>query len=126
MSLRRATTLAVALATVAATLTACGSDDGPPLSAEGAAGRDVADNAGCSACHSTDGSTKPGPTWSGLAGSSVELADGSTVVADEAYLRQSIMDPGAQQVAGFTIVMPPNNLNPDQIDAVVSYIEELS
>ncbi|MFV0258070.1 MAG: c-type cytochrome [Acidimicrobiales bacterium] len=125
--IRRRPAVPTAVAVVTALgLATCGADAGTPLSAEAEAGREVADASGCSACHSADGSARPGPTWSGLAGSSVELADGSTVVADAGYLRQSITDPGSQQVAGFTIVMPPSNLDPSQVDAVVAYIEELS
>ena len=41
---------------------------------------------GCVGCHSVDGSPLTGPTWFGLFGSNVELADGTTVIADEALL----------------------------------------
>lgn len=79
----------------------------------------------CAGCHSTNGDKKSGPTWQGLAGSEVALADGSTVVADRAYLTRSIEDPGADVVDGFAPIMPDLNLYPDQIDAIVTYIQEL-
>ena len=59
---------------------ACGDDPGPDdstLSAAGRRGKQVANDNGCAACHSTSGSKSTGPTWKGLAGSTVELADGS-------------------------------------------------
>jgi cytochrome c oxidase subunit 2 len=57
---------------------------------------------GCAACHSTTGSAGVGPTWLGLYGHEVELQDGTIVVADDDYLVQSIKDPKAQVVKGFT------------------------
>ena len=84
-------------------LAACGDDGGDRpegLSAEGQRGAELADDKGCSACHR---SGAVGPRWEGLFGSTVELDDGSTVVADEAYLTLAITDPGAQTVAGFDV-----------------------
>jgi len=63
----------------------------------------------CSGCHSLDGTTLVGPTWQGLWMREEEMADGSTVVADEEYIRNSILNPNAHVVAGFNPdVMPPN------------------
>ncbi len=72
-----------------------------PVSAE--EGRRLAEMMGCMACHSTDGSTlgKEGPTWKNLFGMQRVFADGTRAVADEAYLRQSILDPAAKVVKGF-------------------------
>jgi cytochrome c oxidase subunit 2 len=55
----------------------------------------------CKACHSINGTAGNGPTWTGLFGHEVELADGSIVSADEAYLTQSILEPKSQVVKGF-------------------------
>ncbi len=55
----------------------------------------------CKACHSINGAAGNGPTWLGLFGHEVELADGSVVIADEAYLTQSIKEPQSQVVRGF-------------------------
>ena len=57
---------------------------------------------GCIGCHSLDGTRMTGPTWFGLYGANVELADGTTVVADDAFLAESILDPKAKEVAGFS------------------------
>ena len=49
-----------------------------------------------------------GPTWFGLYGSDVKLEDGRTVVADDAFIAESILDPKATEVEGFApTVMPP-------------------
>jgi cytochrome c oxidase subunit 2 len=66
---------------------------------------------GCTACHATttDSTATLGPSWLGLFGREEQLADGSTITADEAYLVESIIDPNAHIVAGFQPnVMPPN------------------
>lgn len=63
----------------------------------------------CVSCHSVDGSTLVGPTWQDLFGSEETLTDGSTVAVDEAYLRNSILNPAAQIVAGYENVAMPAN-----------------
>jgi hypothetical protein len=66
-------------------------------------GKRLSELLGCVACHSTDGSTlaKVGPSWKGLFGSRRSLADGTTTVANEEYLRESIHLPTARIVRGF-------------------------
>ncbi len=51
---------------------------------------------GCMGCHNTDGSESVGPTWRGLWGSNRTFVDGTTRVADENYLTQSIRAPQSQ------------------------------
>ena len=117
-----------ALVTVPLLLAACGSDESSAdldLSPQAQRGADVAADKGCQSCHSIDGSGGTGPTWQGLAGSEVELSDGETVVADAAYLKQSIQDPAAATVEGFSPIMPPFDLSPEELDALVAYIEAL-
>jgi cytochrome c oxidase subunit 2 len=84
---------------------------------------------GCLACHSLDGTTIIGPTWQGLAGSQVELTDGTTVTVDEEYLRNSVLDPNAQVVAGFQPGIMPQNfaniLSEDQINQIITFIMSL-
>jgi cytochrome c oxidase subunit 2 len=90
-------------------------------------GERVATSNGCLSCHSTDGSEKVGPSWLGLFGSQNQLEDGSTVVADEAYLRNSILDPGSQVVAGYSPVMPDayGLLTEEEVNALIEYIKSL-
>jgi cytochrome c oxidase subunit 2 len=81
---------------------------------------------GCAACHSIDGSKGIGPTWAGLAGEEVELADGSSIKADDAYLAESIKAPQAKIVAGFeNQQMIQFNLSDEQIADIIAYIKTL-
>ncbi len=61
---------------------------------------------GCLRCHSLDGSTYLGPSWAGVYHSTVPLADGTKVYADEEYLTESMMDPQAKLHRGFQAIMP--------------------
>ncbi|OZG70729.1 cytochrome B [Hahella sp. CCB-MM4] len=93
---------------------------------QAALGKRLVQNLGCTACHSTDGRQGVGPTWKNLFGKSETLADGSTVIADEQYLEDSILHPGAQVVKGFSPVMPTYSMNEEDLAAVLAYLESLS
>ena len=81
---------------------------------------------GCMGCHSVDGTKMTGPTWFGLFGSNVELADGKIVIADEAFLSESILDSKANEVAGFSpTTMPSYTLTQAEIDNIIAYIKTL-
>lgn len=81
---------------------------------------------GCAACHSVNGAQGIGPTWLGLFGHEVPLADGTTVIADEAYLTESIREPQAKIVEGFeTQLMPTYDFTDEQIADIVAYIQTL-
>ncbi|HEY5731009.1 MAG TPA: c-type cytochrome, partial [Anaerolineales bacterium] len=81
---------------------------------------------GCVACHSFNGAAGIGPTWFGLAGSEVQLSDGSMAVADDAFLAESIRDPQASIVAGFeTQPMPAYGFTDEQIADIIAYIKTL-
>jgi cytochrome c oxidase subunit 2 len=88
-------------------------------------GRQLAQSRGCIACHSIDGSRMAGPTWQGLFGHRVTLADGSTVTADENYLEESILAPNAKLVQGYPPAMPPLPLNPAEVAALIAYIKTI-
>jgi len=79
----------------------------------------------CVACHSIDGSEGVGSTWLGLYGSTKTLSDDSTIEADDAYLRESILDPGAKVVKGYQPAMPPYSFDEDQLNALIAYIQSL-
>jgi cytochrome c oxidase subunit 2 len=81
---------------------------------------------GCAACHSINGTAGIGPTWLGLFGSEVKLADGSIVTADESFITESISTPQAKIVAGFENQrMPQYSFTADQLAALVAYIKTL-
>lgn len=86
----------------------------------------IVQRAGCGTCHGASGQGGVGPAWVGLAGSQVELSDGSVVVADDGYLFESIRDPGGKRVAGYNVPMPGNSLSDEEISDVVAYIRSLS
>ena len=88
------------------------------------AGLEVAKDAGCVACH-TAVDTDLAPSWIDLWGSEVELDDGSTVLADEAYIRRSIEDPDAQVVSGYRPTMPLIPLSAEEKSQLISYIGSL-
>ena len=93
-----------------------------------AAGSELYRGKGCVACHTIDGSPRVGPTFKALYGKTVTvLTDGKerTVVADEGYLRKSILQPNADLVKGFPPVMPPEKMTDEELSALVGYIESL-
>lgn len=84
---------------------------------------------GCNACHSLDGSVSVGPTWQGVYQSQEQLTDGSSVVVDEAYLHESIVDPNAKIVAGYNPGIMPQNfgevLTEEQIADIIEFIKSI-
>jgi cytochrome c oxidase subunit 2 len=92
---------------------------------DAARGQRLYESSGCKACHSTDGSPLVGPTWMGLWDEAVELEDGSSVIADEAYIIESIREPNAKIVKGFAPGMPQFNLSDRQIADLIEFIKTL-
>lgn len=82
----------------------------------------------CATCHSVDGTANSGPTWFNLYGNEQPLADGSTIVADENYIRESILYPGRKIHAGYANVMPQFQglLSDQQIDGIIAYMRTIS
>ncbi len=80
----------------------------------------------CTTCHVANG-TGRGPSLNGVFGNKVLLADGSTVTADEAYIRESILEPKAKIVAGYQPVMPTFQglVTEEQILNLTAYIKSL-
>lgn len=79
----------------------------------------------CKTCHSLDGTPGTAPSFKGVFGKHETLADGSTVLVDEAYIKESILSPTAKVVKGFQPVMPPfaGQLDDKQLDALVAFIK---
>src|SRR5712672_3876271 len=80
----------------------------------------------CNTCHLPDG-TGRAPSLNGLYGAKVLLADGSTVTADDAYLRESVLNPQAKIVAGYQPLMPTfqGQMTEEQILNLTAYIKSL-
>lgn len=90
-------------------------------------GEELVEKSGCLGCHSTDGTTKIGPTWKGLFGKRELLANGATVTVDDNFIKEKIYDPGAAPVKGFPPVMPTfkGQLSDDDVTAIIAYIKTL-
>ncbi|HWY20716.1 MAG TPA: cytochrome c oxidase subunit II [Candidatus Acidoferrum sp.] len=95
-----------------------------PLSATG---EKIFAELGCVTCHRTDTQGR-GPNLNGVFGKPVQLEDGRTVTADENYLRECILDPGAKRVKGFQPIMPTFQglVTEEQVNALVAYIKSIS
>jgi cytochrome c oxidase subunit 2 len=81
---------------------------------------------GCASCHG-NGPVRA-PALQGLYGKSVPLSDGTIAVADEAYLRDSILKPRAKIAAGYEPLMPSyeGKISEDDLIAIVAYIKSLA
>lgn len=83
---------------------------------------------GCSTCHLLDQQGRC-PILRGVYNKPVQLSDGRTVTADDAYLRESILDPNAKIVAGFEPNVMPNfkgQLSEENVIQLIAYIKSLS
>lgn len=82
----------------------------------------------CTSCHSIDGAAGIGPSMANLFGHDVPLADGSTVKADENYLQESLTNPAAKLVKGFSPIMPSfqGQLTSEEITSLIAYIKSLT
>jgi cytochrome c oxidase subunit 2 len=82
---------------------------------------------GCDGCHGGHGTVRA-PSLIGLYGSPVPLSDGTTVIANDAYIRDSILQPGKQIVASFAPVMPSfaGVIGEDDVVKLVAYVESLA
>ena len=100
-----------------------------PAAGDAERGRAVAQANGCVACHSQDGSVGVGPSWQGLLGSQEKLADGGSVTVDDAYLRESILDPDAKITDGFQAGLMPktfaDSLSESDVNDLIALIGSL-
>lgn len=84
---------------------------------------------GCSGCHAGNSPVHPvhAPDLAGVFGRPVQLSDGSSVIADEAYIRDSILLPKKQVVAGFAPIMPSfaGQIEEEDILKIIEFIKSL-
>ncbi|HEX5835388.1 MAG TPA: cytochrome c oxidase subunit II [Pyrinomonadaceae bacterium] len=92
-----------------------------------AAGQQLYQTLGCVSCHGANGEGGRGPTLAGLFGRATPLEGGQTINADEAYIRESILNPGVKIVAGFTPIMPTfqGQVTEDQLVQLIAFIKSL-
>ena len=88
------------------------------------AGADLYKQYACNTCHDIG----RGPSFVGLYGTPVKLSNGQTVLADDAYIRESILNPSAKIVAGYTPLMPTfqGQLGEEQILQLTAYIKSVA
>jgi cytochrome c oxidase subunit 2 len=91
-----------------------------------AAGAKLFEDLVCSSCHRDDALARA-PQLKGLFGKSVHLQNGATVVADEAYIRESIVNPQAKVVTGFQPIMPTFQglVTEEQLLQLIAYVRSL-
>ena len=99
---------------------------GPAPESPVLAGEKLFTELNCVTCHRPDSAGR-GPVLNGIFGRPVGLASGERVVADEAYVRESILSPAAKVVAGYQPVMPTylGQVSEEQLIALIAYIESL-
>jgi cytochrome c oxidase subunit 2 len=93
-------------------------------------GRELFTRLGCISCHGKAPNVQPGvraPDLNGLFGKQVALSDGSTVLADENYIRESIINPQAKITMGYQIIMPSfaKTTSEDDLLDLIAYIKSL-
>jgi cytochrome c oxidase subunit II len=95
---------------------------GPP------SGSQLYETKGCNACHSIDGTPRVGPTFKGLIGKKetvVRKGAERTLVVDEAYIRNYILNPNVDVVKGYPPIMPHIAMTDAEMDAIVKFLETL-
>jgi cytochrome c oxidase subunit II len=91
-------------------------------------GRLLAQMNGCFACHAEDQRKVVGPGWGNMYGYERTLTSGQTVIADANYLRNAILNPGAEIVEGYPNQMPTyqGKINDNQLNSIITYLQSLS
>lgn len=82
----------------------------------------------CTSCHSIDGSTLVGPTFKGVWGREELMTSGNKITVDDAYIRESILEPSAKIVKGFETQQMPTfkgSLKEEDINAIIAYLTAL-
>ena len=107
-------------------MSGCSSSEPPAaLSPAAAEGRDIAVARGCTSCHGGDFDGGVAPSLIGVSGTEVPLVEGGMVIADRAYLVESIVEPNAKRRLGTALQMPKVALTDDEVERIVDYLVEL-
>ncbi len=91
-------------------------------------GKVIANKNGCFGCHSVDGAKNTGPTWKDMFGKMEKMTDGSEILVDENYIRESIEYPSKHIVAGYSPAMSSylGKFKPEEYTALMSYMKSIS
>lgn len=89
-------------------------------------GQELFNRFGCVHCHTPNAFVKA-PLLNGLYGKTVILSDGTTVIADENYIRESILNPRAKITQGYENIMPPfkGALSDEDVLDLIAYVKSL-
>ena len=91
------------------------------------AGQQLYQSLGCVSCHGSNGEGGRGPALAGLFGRQTQLTNGQSIRADEAYIRESVVNPQAKLVEGFGPIMPTfqGQISEDQLVQLIAFIKSL-
>jgi cytochrome c oxidase subunit 2 len=100
---------------------------GVPEGSLASAGAKLFQDLACNTCHRPDAQGR-GPVLEGLFGKTVTLQSGETITVDEAYVRESILNPAAKVAAGFQPIMPTSQglVTEEQLLELIEYVKSLS
>jgi cytochrome c oxidase subunit II len=99
---------------------------GPAAASPIASGEKLFTDLACNTCHQ-QGPQARGPALAGLFGKTIELQGGGTAIFDEAFIRESIVNPQAKVVAGFQPIMPTFQglVTEEQLLQLIAYVRSL-
>ena len=124
--------VAAALCALPLAAAACGGGSGSGSAASDSPGEKLYRQYSCASCHSLNGDEGTGPTFKGLAGSTVTLAGGKQVQATPAYLERAITDPDADVTKGFNAGLMTSSIDgfgledkPEDVQQLVEFIESV-
>jgi len=101
--------------------------EGGPVESPTARGESLFQSLGCATCHLA-GDQSRGPDLTGIFGSERTLVGGRTILADEEYIRESILQPALKVVEGYAPLMPgfQGQVDDEDLASIISYIKSLS
>lgn len=90
-------------------------------------GQDIFERMACNACHSLDGSLKLGPTMKNQFGKEILHTDGTVMIINDDYIRESLLDPLKHIAEGYTPIMPSYKpvLSDEDVYNLIAYIKAL-
>ena len=111
-------------------LAGCGKDDKQnsfSANSPEAKGLDIFTRMACNACHSVDGSLKLGPTVKNQYGKEILHTDGTVMIINDDYIKESLIDPLKYIAEGYTPIMPSYRpvLKDKDIEYLIAYIKAL-